>query len=88
MGYSKQWDCDDFAAMFRIKAVEAHFRSGRNPDEGLAVGEVWYTREDGRGHAINLAVVEGGDLCFVEPQTGAELKLTASELQSFCFARF
>jgi hypothetical protein len=86
--YASTWDCDDFASMFRIKVVEAHFRNGRNPNEGVAVAEVWYTRDEGVGHAINLAVVDGGVPCFIEPQIGKKLELTDAEKRSVYFARF
>lgn len=86
-GYSAQWDCDDFASIFRVMAQICHAQTRTRPEEGIAVGELFYMMDSGGGHAICCAFTENG-LIFIEPQTGEQLKLSATELQSVSFVRF
>jgi len=90
LGYwvAENWDCDDWAAEFRCHASKCHARTRRNSGEGIAVGEVWYTQKKGGGHAINIAIVGGNKVIFIEPQTGKILRLTEGEKCSAWFVRF
>ncbi len=84
--WSKKFDCDDFAAFFRILCQICHKKSGGNTD-GLAVGEVSYEQGDVSPHAINVVLTEKGPI-FIEPQTGNQLILTKNEQNSIYRVRF
>ena len=86
--YSRKNDCDNWARAFAQLAQDSHAqtRSGSD-DEALAVGEFFYTKASGEGHAINAAFTDVG-LVFIEPQNGLTLKLTTSEILSCFFVRF
>lgn len=82
------WDCDNFASEFRCHAQRCHARTRTRTEEGLAVGELWYVTDHQEAHAVNLAVVEGHLIVFVEPQTCKRIYLSDSERQSCWFVRF
>ncbi len=87
---AESWDCDDFAAFARLLASLMHNRT-RPGASGLALGEFWYFRADGGGHAINLFVTrQRGELAlrFLEPQTGRLVALTRKEIESCTAYRF
>lgn len=86
--YSRKNDCDNWARAYAQHAQDCHAMSNGNADEALAVGEFFYTKTDGSGHAICMAVVDGFRLAFIEPQNGTELHLTPNEIASCSFARF
>jgi len=79
--WRKAFDCDDFAMSLKVETQKMH----READvDGLAVGVCFYRRDKGGAHAINWAVSRNG-LYFIEPQTGREVWLSESELQSVYF---
>lgn len=78
--WSKKFDCEDFARMFKILAQACHLNS-RGSTEGIAIGEIDYCKGDGEYHCINAAFTEKG-LVFLEPQTGKELFLSTKEYDS------
>jgi len=87
--WEKRWDCDNFASLYRCFAQAAHSEASVRsaPEEGAAVGEMWFTQDSGGGHAVNIAVCDD-DIVIVEPQTCEELHLSTSELASVYFCRF
>ena len=77
-------DCDDFARCAAFLAQLLHYRTpGRPPASALAVGELWYVRDNGEGHAINIAFTDKGVVCY-EPQTRAIVTLSPAEKNN-CF---
>lgn len=86
--WREDWDCDDFARLYATHAQILHARDTKSTAQGLAVGEFWYKPDSGGGHAINIAVIGPSTIIFIEPQTGAELKLSSSEIKSAFFVRF
>lgn len=86
-GWQESFDCDDFATVYRVMAQVCHANT-RNGAEGIAIGEVFYTRDNGGQHAINCAFVENEQLIFIEPQNGQQTKLTDKELGSIWYVRF
>jgi hypothetical protein len=84
--WNKKFDCDDFAAFFRILAQICHKKSKGSTD-GLAVGEIHYDQENTGPHAINVVLTEKGPI-FIEPQTGEQLILTKNEQNSIYRVRF
>jgi hypothetical protein len=89
--YSRRNDCDNFARSAAQYAQDCHALTPAalqgTKAEGLAFGEIWYTKSDGTGlHAI-CALYSGG-LHFIEPQNGAILTLTQAEILSVNYARF
>lgn len=81
----EKWDCDDFARLGATVAQLLHARThDGKPGMGLAIGYFAYNDERRGGHAINIAVVEHGELVFFEPQTQALARLSEQEIQS-CF---
>ena len=84
-------DCDDFARVAAGFAQILHFLTpNRPPAAALAVGELWYVKDDGTGHAINI-VLCGPDpkdvLCY-EPQTRQIVELTETEKNRATALRF
>lgn len=84
--WNKKFDCDDFAAFFRILAQICHKKSKGSTD-GLAIGEIHYESEKLGPHAINAVLTEKGPI-FIEPQTGEQLILTKYEENSIYRVRF
>lgn len=85
--WNRRNDCDNFARAYCQAASDAHALTNGNNDEGLAVGEFWYRRENGGAHAIVCAFTDLGRV-FIEPQTGKQLTLSEPEIKSCFFARF
>jgi len=59
-------------------------------DDGLAVGEMWYSPDRANpmnGHAICPAITDKG-LVFLEPQNGKLCDISADQLASLYFLRF
>lgn len=85
-------DCDDYAECASFFAHFLHRHSVARPlDCGLAFGSFWFTRRDGVGHAINVAVchVRGKlEAVFFEPQQAQVIFLTLGEIQSAYSIRF
>jgi len=62
---NEYFDCDDFAVAFKNFAV-VHYKTN---GVGIALGIL---RKDGKvlgGHAWNVAVLDNGDIVYIEPQT-------------------
>jgi len=78
--WSEKFDCEDFAAMYKILCQVCH-KNSRSTQGGLAVGAVDYQKDSGEYHCINIAFTDQG-LVFIEPQTGKELKLSENEKNS------
>ena len=85
--YERQFDCDDFARTFAVWAVLENAQRTKDA-EGIAVGELFYRRRDGGGHAINVAVLEDKKTLYIEPQTGRPIRLNKDEVGSIWFVRF
>lgn len=86
-----RWECRDFARAYACSALECWADTpGANPDDGLAVGEVWFIpdpTQPSSGHAICPVITENG-LQFIEPQTGQLYPMTAAQLSTRYFLRF
>ena len=85
--YERRFDCDDHARMFAVWAVLEYIKEIREP-EGVAVGELFYRRRDGVGHAINVAVLDNKKVTYIEPQLGRTIRLNQDEKKSIWFVRF
>ena len=84
-------DCDDFARIAAGFAQILHcLTPGRPPATALAVGEIWYVRDSGEGHAINVALCGGGpdDVVCFEPQTRKVVELSVTEKARVTLIRF
>lgn len=79
--WDRRNDCDNFARAYAQSCEDCHAITAGNTDEGLAVGQFYYHQDIGGVHAIVAAVTENG-LTFIEPQTGAVLKLTDKEIST------
>jgi len=82
--WSVNFDCNRFADLYVSMAQAcnsaATFHAEAKPS--LAIGTVWYRREDtGSLHAIVQAFTERGRI-FVDPQTGKVVSLSSSEVGS------
>lgn len=87
--WERRNDCDNFARAFAQHAQDCHAISTGRDDEGLAVGEFFYTRRTGDGHAIVVAFVDDDHRrVFIEPQNGQVIDLTPAEIASCSFVRF
>lgn len=85
------FDCDNFVTFFvalaNVRFFSASFHSV-NAAQSLAIAEFWYRPESGpSAHAIVTILTDRGQI-FVEPQSGQELKLTASERASCLLIKF
>jgi hypothetical protein len=83
-------DCDNSARAYCQAAADCHASTMGSSDkapEGVAVGEYFYTKDSGGGHAIVVAVTEKG-IIYIEPQTGVEINLSDMEKLSCMFVRF
>lgn len=80
-----RFDCNHFASYYVAKAQAAYYLAtfhSRTPAQTLALGTYWYRPGGaGAGHAIVAALTERGPV-YIEPQTGAELRLTPAEQAS------
>lgn len=84
-------DCDDFARIAAGFAQILHFLTpNRPPQSALAVGELWYQRDSGEGHAINLCVcgLNPEDVVAYEPQTRQIVTLNEGEKLLASMIRF
>lgn len=75
-------DCDDFARIAAGFAQILHFLTpGRPPATALAVGELWYVKDNGENHAINIALCgpTPADVICYEPQTRQIVTLSETE---------
>lgn len=84
--WKDRWDCDNFSSTFYVFAQMCHVKSAR-PEEGIAVGELFYYQLDGGGHAVNCAVTEKGFI-LIEPQTGKEFEMVDLEKEKVVMIRF
>jgi hypothetical protein len=85
--WKNKFDCDNFEAVYYAFAHACHSKSDRS-EEGIAVGQMFYKLDGGRGgHAINVAVTDDG-LIFIEPQNGRRIQLSTAERESCWFVRF
>lgn len=90
--YNEKFDCDDFARMFALMAnVVNDTENAPAGIQGIAVGEVWYVRNELVGktpHAINIIITSEQDVVFFEPQTCSVVNLTEMEFRSIKMIRF
>lgn len=97
--YSKQFDCEDFAMLFKVMASKCFVDTITTDCDGIAIGEYWYYPDINvylqlvsgivlEGHAINAIILDTGDVIYIEPQTGNIVKLTDSEKSKPYFIKF
>jgi hypothetical protein len=84
--WKDRWDCDNFSSTYYVFCQMCHFKSKR-PEQGIAVGELFYIQDSGGGHAVNCAITEKGFI-MIEPQNGQEFELTSSEKLKVALVRF
>lgn len=84
------FDCNAFAAFYvalaNVRFYTATYPS-TTPGRLLALGEFWYRRQSGEGHAVVIAMTERGET-FIEPQTGKQITLTPAERASAMLIKF
>lgn len=86
---AEAWDCDKFAigASFYGKFLNS-VSPNRNVAAALAIGELYYVKDVGGGHAINFFIVQAGQnlqIIFYEPQTRAVVSLSPTERERVMF---
>ena len=85
---AESFDCDDFARAAAALAQYLHHKTaGRPKDTALAFGELWYRKDNGEGHAINI-FVDAGNVFKFEPQTASFVELSAAEKLNTFKVRF
>lgn len=89
-----RWDarfsCKHFAGLFVEMAQVRYYNEAWKTDgpAALAIGAVWYVRDNGRGpHAVVCALTERGRI-YIEPQSGECVKLSETEERSVYFRFF
>lgn len=86
-------DCDDYARGAAFYAQMQHaWTSDAPPRTGLAVGEFWYFRTDGLGHAILAAVCRRDGttnlvIAFMEPQAPPRVVSLQPIEYTSCYAK-
>ena len=84
-------DCDDFSRLAAAFAQVLHVNTpGHPPATALALGELWYVQDGGKGgHAIVFACcgTDPQDVLFFEPQDGTEKTLSETERQNVTLVR-
>jgi hypothetical protein len=88
---SDRYTCKHFAALFAEMAQARFYKENVRTESqarALAIGSIWYLRDDGQGpHAIVQVLTERGRV-YLEPQTGEELQLSTKEEASAYFRFF
>ncbi len=74
-------DCDKYASAAIDLAHRAYIIAKKKTAEGIAFGLFYYQKDDGGGHAINVAITEKG-VEFWEPQTQKFVTLSPTEIVS------
>lgn len=86
-----RYTCKHFAALFAEMAQARFFKENFRTNtqaRALAIGSIWYVRDDGQGpHAIVQVLTERGRI-YLEPQTGQEVALSSREEASTYFRFF
>ncbi len=90
--FSYSFDCDNYAEAYRVYTHLVHttyLKRNKLNDakkQSIGVGIIWYTKDDGIGHAINIILTKNDDyndvILFFEPQTGDVIELTENEKQT------
>lgn len=88
--WDERFSCKHFAGLFVEMAQVQYFNEAWKTDgpAALAIGAVWYVRDNGRGpHALVCALTERGRL-YIEPQSGECVTLSEAEERSVYFRFF
>ncbi len=96
--YSAKFDCDDFSRTFCTisQLYFLHTESNRF-EQGISIGELYFKRdpdysiipfESPKNHAINVVIIDTGEVIFFEPQNGQEVMLTENEIKSIYLIKF
>ena len=94
LGWRHTFDCDNYAEAFRVYLQILHSKAMQKEPElskkqSVAFGVIWYNRDKGGGHAINIFITKDEQglvyIKFVEPQNGQIVHLSQNELNSIFF---
>lgn len=77
-GWSKKFQCDDFALVWLGLHNLRHAKAKASNKEGVAAGILWYKKDGKIPHAINIIRTESGWKAL-EPQTNEIFELTDEE---------
>ena len=81
-GWKDYSDCDNFAMEAQALACRKHFQARHQftgKGEGVAFGQITYTRDAGGIHRINVLLGDDGDLHEYEPQQQRVVTLSPAE---------
>ena len=81
-GWQTWSDCDNFALEAQGLACRKHFEARHSKlgaAEGVAFGQISYTRDAGGAHRINVLLGDDGELHEYEPQMQREFVLSGPE---------
>lgn len=85
VNWNARFDCNRFVDFYTGLAQAYYFCESfhdAKPAQALALGPIWYVRDDGRSrHALVQALTERGRI-FFDPQNGREVELTPKEQAS------
>ena len=84
----KAFDCENFGRLYSNWADMLHSRTPGHPVSGVAIGTFAYTRDDALRHGINIAICNGGEVVFIEPQSGNIIQLSENEKWNALDCRF
>lgn len=88
--WNQTFDCNRFSAFFVALAQVEYFSDSfhsRNRHEALGIGEIWYITRTGTAHSIVFVVLPGGEIKYIEPQSGDFIDLTHEEESSIFMKR-
>lgn len=86
--YSLKNDCNKITRAAAQCAQDCHAVSTGSSAHSVAIGEFWYTKEDGENHAVLTGVFDNAERKFFDAQTGKFVVLTFKEIQSCDFLYF
>ena len=94
LGWRHTFDCDNYAEAFRVYLQILHSKAMQKESDlakkqSVAFGVIWYNRDKGGGHAINIFITKDEQglvyIKYVEPQNGQIVHLSQNELNSIFF---
>ena len=94
LGWRDTFDCDNYAEAFRVYLQILHTKAMQKENnlskkQSVAFGVIWFTRDQGGGHAINIFITKDEEglvyVKYIEPQTGEIVHLSQKEKESIFF---
>lgn len=91
VGHPNSNDCDNYSELGVFAAHIAYLHSAFiDKDAGVAVGEIWYSKDNSNAHSVNFALISLGDkkydIVYFEANTGF-VTLSDKEIDKIFYCR-